>query len=133
PVSMQTRTDDDLQLRVSTVGRPSPHAEIKIIDPETGETLPVNTAGAMCTKGYMVMMGYWNEKDKTDEVLGADGCMRTGDIAQMDENGYVQVTGRMKDMVIRGGENIYPREIEEFLYTHPDILDAQVVGVPDDR
>ena len=133
PVSMQTRPDDDLQLRVSTVGRPSPHAEIKIIDPETGETLPVNTAGELCTKGYLVMMGYWNQQDKTDEVLGADGWMRTGDIAQMDENGYVQVTGRMKDMVIRGGENIYPREIEEFLYTHPDILDAQVVGVPDDR
>lgn len=133
PVSMQTRPDDDLQLRVSTVGRPSPHAEIKIIDPETGETLPVNTAGELCTKGYLVMMGYWNQQDKTDEVLGADGWMRTGDIAQMDENGYVQVTGRMKDMVIRGGENIYPREIEEFLYTHPDILDAQVIGVPDDR
>lgn len=133
PVSMQTRPDDDLQLRVSTVGRPSPHAEIKIIDPDTGETLPVNTAGELCTKGYLVMLGYWNQQEKTDEVLGADGWMRTGDIAQMDENGYVQVTGRMKDMVIRGGENIYPREIEEFLYTHPDILDAQVIGVPDDR
>jgi len=133
PVSMQTRPDDDLQLRVSTVGRPSPHAEIKIIDPDTGETLPVNTAGELCTKGYLVMMGYWNQQDKTDEVLGADGWMRTGDIAQMDESGYVQVTGRMKDMVIRGGENIYPREIEEFLYTHPDILDAQVIGVPDER
>lgn len=133
PVSMQTRPDDDLNLRVATVGRPSPHAEIKIIDPATGETLPINTSGELCTRGYLVMKGYWNQQDKTDEVLGADGWMRTGDIARMDENGYVQVTGRMKDMVIRGGENIYPREIEEFLYTHPDILDAQVIGVPDER
>jgi len=133
PVSMQTRPDDDLQLRVSTVGRPSPHAEIKIIDPATGETLPINTAGELCTRGYLVMKGYWNQPEKTAEVLGDDGWLRTGDVARMDENGYVQVTGRMKDMVIRGGENIYPREIEEFLYTHPDILDAQVIGVPDER
>lgn len=133
PVSMQTRPDDDLALRVSTVGRPSPHAEIKIADPATGETLPIGTSGELCTRGYLVMQGYWNQQDKTDEVLGADGWMRTGDVAHMDENGYVQVTGRMKDMVIRGGENIYPREVEEFLYTHPDILDAQVIGVPDER
>lgn len=133
PVSMQTRPDDDLNLRVSTVGRPSPHAEIKIVDPATGETQPINTSGELCTRGYLVMQGYWNQQDKTDEALGKDGWMRTGDVAQMDENGYVQVTGRMKDMVIRGGENIYPREIEEFLYTHPDILDAQVIGVPDER
>ena len=133
PVSMQTRPDDDLQLRVSTVGRPSPHAEIKIIDPATGETLPINTDGELCTRGYLVMKGYWNQPEKTAEVLGDDGWLRTGDVARMDENGYVQVTGRMKDMVIRGGENIYPREIEEFLYTHPDILDAQVIGVPDER
>ena len=133
PVSMQTRPDDDLSLRVSTVGRPSPHAEIKIIDPSTGETLPIGSAGELCTRGYLVMQGYWNQQEKTDEVLGDDGWMRTGDVARMDENGYVQVTGRMKDMVIRGGENIYPREIEEFLYTHPDILDAQVIGVPDER
>ena len=133
PVSMQTRPDDDLQLRVSTVGRPSPHAEIKIIDPVTGETLPINTDGELCTRGYLVMKGYWNQPEKTAEVLGDDGWLRTGDVARMDENGYVQVTGRMKDMVIRGGENIYPREIEEFLYTHPDILDAQVIGVPDER
>lgn len=133
PVSMQTRPDDDLKLRVSTVGRPSPHAEIKIVDPATGETQPINTPGELCTRGYLVMQGYWNQQDKTDEALGEDGWMRTGDVAEMDENGYVQVTGRMKDMVIRGGENIYPREIEEFLYTHPDILDAQVIGVPDGR
>lgn len=133
PVSMQTRPDDDLTLRVSTVGRPSPHAEIKIVDPATGETLPVGTAGELCTRGYLVMKGYWNQPEKTQEVLDEDGWLRTGDVARMDENGYVQVTGRMKDMVIRGGENIYPREIEEFLYTHPDILDAQVIGVPDER
>ncbi|MDN6638092.1 MAG: AMP-binding protein [Yaniella sp.] len=133
PVSMQTRPDDDLKLRVSTVGRPSPHAEIKIVDPATGETQPINTPGELCTRGYLVMQGYWNQQDKTDEALGEDGWMRTGDVAEMDENRYVQVTGRMKDMVIRGGENIYPREIEEFLYTHPDILDAQVIGVPDER
>lgn len=133
PVSMQTRPDDELQLRVSTVGRPNPHAEIKIIDPATGETVPIHTDGELCTRGYLVMQGYWEQPDKTREVLGTDGWLRTGDLARMDENGYVQVTGRMKDMVIRGGENIYPREIEEFLYTHPDILDAQVIGVPDER
>jgi len=133
PVSMQTRPDDDLHLRVSTVGRPNPHAEIKIIDPATGETLPIHTDGELCTRGYLVMKGYWNQPEKTAEVLDDDGWLRTGDVARMDENGYVQVTGRMKDMVIRGGENIYPREIEEFLYTHPDILDAQVIGVPDER
>ncbi|NWN89089.1 MAG: AMP-binding protein [Micrococcaceae bacterium] len=133
PVSMQTRPDDDLSLRVSTVGRPSPHAEIKITDPATGETLPIGSAGELCTRGYLVMQGYWDQDEKTAEVLGDDGWMRTGDVARMDDNGYVQVTGRMKDMVIRGGENIYPREIEEFLYTHPDILDAQVIGVPDER
>lgn len=133
PVSMQTRPEDELELRVSTVGRPGPHVEIKIIDPTTGETLPVHTEGELCTRGYLVMKGYWNQPEKTAEVLGEDGWLRTGDVARMDERGYVQVTGRMKDMVIRGGENIYPREIEEFLYTHPDILDAQVIGVPDER
>ena len=133
PVSMQTRPDDELHLRTSTVGRPTPHTEIKIIDPGTGETLPMNADGELCTRGYLVMRGYWNQPEKTAEVLGDDGWLRTGDIARMDENGYVQVTGRMKDMVIRGGENIYPREIEEFLYTHPDIIDAQIIGVPDER
>ena len=109
-----------------------PHLEIKVVDPVGGETLPRGEAGEFCTKGYSVMLGYWEQQDKTDEVL-VDGWMHTGDIAVMDDDGYVQITGRIKDMVIRGGENVYPREIEEFLYTHPDILDAQVIGVPDER
>ena len=132
PVSTQTRRDDSFERKVGTVGRVMPHLEIKVADPLTGETLPRGQAGEFCTKGYSVMLGYWNQQDKTDEVL-RDGWMHTGDLAVMDEEGYVQITGRIKDMVIRGGENIYPREIEEFLYTHPDILDAQVVGVPDSR
>lgn len=132
PVSTQTRRDDSFERKVGTVGRVMPHLEIKVADPVTGETLPRGQAGEFCTKGYSVMLGYWNQQDKTDEVL-RDGWMHTGDLAVMDEEGYVQITGRIKDMVIRGGENIYPREIEEFLYTHPDILDAQVVGVPDSR
>ena len=132
PVSMQTRTDDPLELRVGTVGRVGPHLEIKMIDPVTGETVPRGRVGEFCTRGYSVMKGYWDQPDKTAEAIDADGWMRTGDLAVMRENGYVEITGRIKDMVIRGGENIYPREIEEFLYTHPDILDAQVIGVPDD-
>lgn len=130
PVSTQTRTDDSFERKVNTVGGVHPHLEIKVIDPLSGETLPRGQAGEFCTKGYSVMLGYWEQPDKTAEVL-QDGWMHTGDIAVMDEHGYVQITGRIKDMVIRGGENIYPREIEEFLYTHPDVLDAQVVGVPD--
>ncbi|WHS29415.1 AMP-binding protein [Auritidibacter ignavus] len=133
PVSTQTRPDDTVDRRVSTVGRPGPHVETKIIDPATGKTLPVNQDGEVCTKGYLVMQGYWNQPEKTAEVLDDQGWMRTGDLGRMDEHGYVKVTGRLKDMVIRGGENIYPREIEEFLYTHPDILDAQVIGVPDEK
>ncbi len=133
PVSCQTRVDDPLELRVGTVGRVGPHLEIKVIDPITGETLPRGETGEFCTRGYSVMSGYWNEPKKTDEALEADGWMHTGDLAVMDPNSYVRITGRIKDMVIRGGENIYPREIEEFLYTHPDILDAQVIGVPDER
>jgi fatty-acyl-CoA synthase len=132
PVSTQTRTDDSFDHMVGTVGRVGPQLEIKVVDPESGETLPRGVAGEFCTKGYSVMLGYWEQQDKTDEVL-QEGWMRTGDIAVMGEDGYVQITGRIKDMVIRGGENIYPREIEEFLYTHPDILDAQVIGVPDER
>ena len=132
PVSTQTRTDDTFERKVGTVGAVGPHLEIKVVDPLSGETLPRGQAGEFCTKGYSVMLGYWNQPDKTDEVL-EDGWMHTGDLAVMDEHGYVQITGRIKDMVIRGGENIYPREIEEFLYTHPDILDAQVIGVPDAR
>ncbi|WP_457256094.1 AMP-binding protein [Pedococcus sp. P5_B7] len=132
PVSTQNRTDDTFEQKVGTVGRVGPHLEIKVVDPVTGETLPRGDAGEFCTKGYSVMLGYWEQQDKTDEVL-VDGWMHTGDIAVMDDDGYVQITGRIKDMVIRGGENIYPREIEEFLYTHPDILDAQVIGVPDEK
>ncbi|WP_200961226.1 AMP-binding protein [Phycicoccus sp. Soil802] len=132
PVSTQNRTDDTFEQKVGTVGRVGPHLEIKVVDPSTGETLPRGEAGEFCTKGYSVMLGYWEQQDKTDEVL-VDGWMHTGDIAVMDDDGYVQITGRIKDMVIRGGENIYPREIEEFLYTHPDILDAQVIGVPDEK
>ncbi len=132
PVSTQNRTDDTFEQKVGTVGRVGPHLEIKVVDPVTGETLPRGEAGEFCTKGYSVMLGYWEQPDKTNEVL-VDGWMHTGDIAVMDDTGYVQITGRIKDMVIRGGENVYPREIEEFLYTHPDILDAQVVGVPDEK
>ncbi|GAA2365810.1 MULTISPECIES: AMP-binding protein [Gordonia] len=133
PVSTQTRMDDDLDLRVGTVGRVGPHLEIKIADPLTGETLPRGETGEFRTRGYSVMKGYWNDPEKTAEVLDADGWMATGDLGVMADNGYVRITGRIKDMVIRGGENIYPREIEEFLYTHPDIIDAQVIGVPDEK
>ena len=131
PVSTQTRADDSLDRRVSTVGRVHPHVEIKIIDPETGLTVPRGEPGEFCTRGYSVMLGYWNEPEKTAEAIDRARWMHTGDLAVMDSDGYVNITGRIKDMVIRGGENIYPREIEEFLYTHPDVLDAQVVGVPD--
>ncbi|NLS11137.1 AMP-binding protein [Nesterenkonia sp. MY13] len=133
PVSLQTRTDDELDLRVSTVGRVGPHVEVKIVDPGTGETLPVDTDGELCTRGYLVMKEYWDNPEKTAEAIDSEGWMHTGDLGRMDTQGYVKVTGRIKDMVIRGGENIYPREIEEFLYTHPDIVDAQVIGVPDDK
>ncbi len=132
PVSTQNRTDDTFEHKVGTVGRVTPHLEIKVVDPLTGERMPRGQAGEFCTKGYSVMLGYWEQPDKTAEVL-VDGWMRTGDIAVMHEDGYVEITGRIKDMVIRGGENVYPREIEEFLYTHPDILDAQVIGVPDEK
>jgi fatty-acyl-CoA synthase len=133
PVSTQTRADDSLERRVSTVGRVLPHVEVKIIDPETGLTVPRGTPGELCTRGYSVMLGYWEEPEKTAEAIDAARWMHTGDLGIMDSDGYLNITGRIKDMVIRGGENIYPREIEEFLYTHPDVLDAQVVGVPDER
>ncbi|WP_018335334.1 AMP-binding protein [Actinomycetospora chiangmaiensis] len=133
PVSTQTRANDSLDRRVSTVGRTMPHLESKVIDPETGLTVPRGTPGELCTRGYSVMLGYWEQPDKTAEVLDRARWMHTGDLAVMDDEGYVNITGRIKDMVIRGGENVYPREIEEFLYTHPDILDAQVIGVPDQR
>ncbi len=133
PVSTQTRADDSLDRRVSTVGRVGPHLEVKVIDPQTGRTVPRGTPGELCTRGYSVMLGYWEQPDKTAEAVDAAHWMHTGDLAVMDAEGYLAITGRIKDMVIRGGENIYPREIEEFLYTHPDILDAQVIGVPDAR
>ena len=133
PVSTQTRVSDSLERRVSTVGQVHPHVEVKIVDPDSGLTVPRGTPGELCTRGYSVMLGYWDQPDKTAEAIDPARFMHTGDLAVMDEEGYVNITGRIKDMVIRGGENIYPREIEEFLYSHPDILDAQVIGVPDER
>jgi fatty-acyl-CoA synthase len=131
PVSTQTRRDDTLERRVSTVGQVGPHLEVKVVDPETGLTVPRGEPGELCTRGYSVMLGYWEQPDRTAEAIDAARWMHTGDLAVMDDEGYLNITGRIKDMVIRGGENVYPREIEEFLYTHPDILDAQVIGVPD--
>lgn len=131
PVSTQTRAEDSLAQRVETVGRVGPHLEIKLTDPDTGATVPRGQVGELCTRGYSVMSGYWNDPDKTATAIDAGGWMHTGDLAVMDGDGYLRITGRIKDMVIRGGENIYPREIEEFLHTHPDIRDAQVIGVPD--
>lgn len=133
PVSTQTRSDDSIERRVSTVGRVGPHLEVKVVDPETGLTVPRGEPGELCTRGYSVMLGYWEQPDKTAEAIDAARWMHTGDLAVMDADGYVNITGRIKDMVIRGGENLYPREIEEFLYTHPDVLDAQVIGVPDEK
>jgi fatty-acyl-CoA synthase len=133
PVSTQTRADDSVDRRVSTVGRVHPHLEVKVVDPETGQTVPRGTPGEFCTRGYSVMLGYWDQPDKTAEAIDAARWMHTGDLAVMDDEGYLNITGRIKDMVIRGGENVYPREIEEFLYTHPDVQDAQVIGVPDER
>jgi fatty-acyl-CoA synthase len=133
PVSTQTRVDDSVERRVSTVGRVGPHLEVKVTDPATGRTVPRGEPGELCTRGYSVMLGYWNQPEATAEVLDTTRWMRTGDLAVMDAESYVSVTGRIKDMIIRGGENVYPREIEEFLYTHPDIQDAQVIGVPDER
>ncbi|WP_030338574.1 MULTISPECIES: AMP-binding protein [unclassified Streptomyces] len=133
PVSLQTRIEDDLEHRTATVGRVLPHLEVKVVDPATGVTRPRGTAGELCTRGYSVMLGYWNEPEKTAEAIDAGRWMHTGDLAVMREDGYVEIVGRIKDMIIRGGENIYPREIEEFLYAHPKIRDVQVVGVPHER
>lgn len=133
PVITQTRTDDPIELRVSTVGRVLPNVEAKIVDPLTGEELPPGVQGELCTRGYHVMKGYYNMPEATAEAIDGEGWLHTGDLAVMDENGYFRITGRLKDMIIRGGENIYPREIEEFLYTHPKILDVQIVGVPDEK
>ncbi len=132
PVSTQCATDDPVERRVSTVGQVLPHIEIKIVDPE-GKAVPRGATGEFCTRGYSVMKGYWNDADKTRDAIDEAGWMRTGDLATMDEQGYVNIVGRLKDMVIRGGENVYPREIEEFLYSHPKIQDVQVIGVPDPR
>ncbi|GAB3358073.1 AMP-binding protein [Modestobacter lapidis] len=133
PVSTQTGADDDLDRRTATVGRVHPHLEVKIVDSETGLTVPRGTAGEFCTRGYSVMLGYWDEPEKTAEVLDPARWMHTGDLAVMDDEGYLNIVGRIKDMVIRGGENVYPREVEEFLFSHPDIAEAQVIGVPDER
>lgn len=133
PVSLQTRVDDDLEHRTGTVGRVLPHLEVKVVDPATGITLPRGEAGELCTRGYSVMLGYWEQPDKTAEAVDAGRWMHTGDLAVMREDGYVEIVGRIKYMIIRGGENIYPREIEEFLYAHPKIRDVQVVGVPHER
>lgn len=131
PVSCQTRDDDDVERRTASIGRVHPHLEVKVVDPVTGDTVERGEPGELCTRGYSVMLGYWEDPAKTTEAIDPDGWMHTGDLAQMREDGYCNIVGRIKDMVIRGGENVYPREIEDFLYTHPDIEDVQVVGVPD--
>lgn len=133
PGITMTRTDDPLELRVSTVGKALPNVEVKIINPETGETAAAGVQGELCTRGYHVMKGYYNMPEATASAIDRDGWLHTGDLAVMDENGYCKITGRLKDMIIRGGENIYPREIEEFLYTHPKVKDVQVVGVPSEK
>ena len=133
PVSTQSARDDPLEKRVSTVGRVHPHVELKIVEPETGAVVARGLPGELCTRGYSVMLGYWQNDVATREAIDAAGWMHTGDLATMDEDGYVNIVGRIKDMIIRGGENIYPREVEEFLYTHPAVLDVQVIGVPSER
>ncbi len=133
PVSCQTRADDDLAHRTETVGRVHPHVEIKVVDVGTGESVERGETGEFCTRGYSVMLGYWDEPEKTAEAIDDDGWMHTGDLAVMNDDGYCVIVGRIKDLVIRGGENVYPREVEDFLYTHPDVEDVQVIGVPDQR
>jgi fatty-acyl-CoA synthase len=133
PGITMTRTDDPLDLRVSTVGRAIANVEVKIVDYESGQDAPPGVQGELCTRGYHVMKGYYNNEEATRNAIDKEGWLHTGDLAVMDQNGYVKITGRLKDMIIRGGENIYPREIEEFLYTHPKIKDVQVVGVPSEK
>jgi fatty-acyl-CoA synthase len=133
PVSTQSTTDDPLEKRVATVGRVHPHAEIKVIDPESQRIVPRGERGELCSRGYMVMLGYWNNEAATREAIDAARWMHTGDLATMDDEGYLKIVGRIKDMIIRGGENVYPREIEEFLYGHPDVSDVQVIGIPSER
>jgi fatty-acyl-CoA synthase len=132
PVSFQSAADDPLERRVSTVGRILPHLEVKIVD-EMGAIVPRGKSGELCTRGYSVMQGYWDDKEKTADALDRDGWMHSGDLATIDDEGYCNIVGRLKDMIIRGGENIYPREIEEFLFRHPKIEDVTVVGVPDPK
>ncbi len=132
PVSVQSYIDDSIDKRVSTVGHVHPHLEVKIVDLE-GEIVPLGTLGELCVRGYSVMAGYWDEPEKTKEVIDVAGWMHTGDIAEMDSEGFVKIKGRIKDVVIRGGENLFPKEIEDFLYTHPDVCDVQVIGLPDMR
>ncbi len=131
PAITMTKTDDPIELRVASVGRNIPGVEVKIVDPETGRDVPRGVQGELCARGYNVMKGYYKMPEATHAAIDAKQWLHTGDLATMDENGYCKITGRVKDMIIRGGENIYPREVEEFLYTHPQILDVQVVGVPD--
>jgi fatty-acyl-CoA synthase len=133
PVSTQTAVDDPVEKRVSTVGRAHPHVEVQIVDPETGIVVPRGTPGEQCTRGYSVMLGYWGDEEATARAVDEDGWMHTGDLSTMDDDGYVNIVGRIKDMIIRGGENIYPREIEEFLLTIDGISDAYVIGVPSER
>ena len=133
PVSTQCATDDPLDRRVSTVGRVHPHVEIKVVDPATGAVVPRGTAGELCSRGYMVMLGYWNNEEATRQAIDGARWMHTGDLATIDAEGYVNIVGRIKDMIIRGGENIYPREVEEFLYGHPEVVDVQVIGVPSEK
>jgi fatty-acyl-CoA synthase len=133
PVSTQSATDDPLEKRVSTVGRIFPHVEIKIIEPASGEVVARGQPGELCTRGYSVMLGYWNNPEATSQAIDVGRWMHTGDLATMDDDGYINIVGRIKDMIIRGGENVYPREVEEFLYTHPDISDVQVIGIPSER
>jgi len=133
PVSTQTGADDPLERRVGTVGRVHPHVEVKVVDPMSGNVVACGETGELLTRGYSVMLGYWDDPERTAEAIDAARWMHTGDLATMDEEGYLKIVGRSKDLVIRGGENVYPREVEEFLYGHPDIADVQVVGVPDQR
>ena len=133
PVSTQTRVDDPVEKRVATVGPVHPHVEVKVVDPESGQLIRRGESGELCTRGYSVMLGYWNDETATAAAIDRGRWMHTGDLATMDDDGYLKIVGRIKDMIIRGGENVYPREIEEFLYTHPNVADAQVIGVPSVR
>jgi fatty-acyl-CoA synthase len=133
PASTMVRRDDTLENRCATVGQAMPHTEIKIVDPETERTVPRGEPGEFRTRGYLVMLGYWDDEERSAEAIDATGWMRTGDLATMDDDGYVRIVGRIKDMIIRGGENLYPREVEEFLHGHPEVGDVQVIGVPDER